>query len=192
MNDNDDGTTAPAGAIPPRPPLPASNQLPPSLPPGWSIATSVRPRERGRGSDARARVMMLLRHDPRSWLAIYIVVLAGIAFSPVPVDSGAGPLLRAITKAFPVLTYHRIEFGANIVLFVPLGLLLALILPRRRYLVVPIAFVATVSIESLQGIFLGARVASILDVVANTTGACIGLLIAEVVPALRRRGEPRS
>jgi hypothetical protein len=56
-------------------------------------------------------------------LSAYVIALALIAFWPAPVDSGAGPLLRAVTRVFPLLTYARIEFGANILLFVPLGFL---------------------------------------------------------------------
>lgn len=125
--------------------------------------------------------------DARAWLVAYIVTLAAIAFWPTPVDADAGPMLRLITRIFPLLTYDVIEFGANILLFVPFGVLIALLLPRRRYLVVPIALIATVTIEGMQGVLLGARTSSLLDVVANTTGACVGLVLAEAIPALRRR-----
>ena len=90
-------------------------------------------------------------------------------------DAGAGPLIRFVTRLIPVLTYARIEFGANILLFVPLGVLLTLIL-RDRALVLPIAIVLTLVIESVQGVLLDRRTPSELDMVANTAGACIGLL----------------
>ncbi|MGB4778213.1 VanZ family protein [Microbacterium sp.] len=129
---------------------------------------------------------------PQAWLIGYLVLLTAIAFWPVPVDSGAGPLLRLITRILPMLTYHRIEFSANILLFVPFGLLVALLLPRRRYLVLPIAIIAAMLIESTQGVLLGARTASLLDIVANTTGACAGLLLAELIEWRgRARDRPR-
>lgn len=112
-----------------------------------------------------------------------------IALWPVPVDSGAAPLVRAITKAFPVLSYDRIEFGANVLLFVPLGLLLSFIMRRERWLVLPIAFVATVTIESTQAVLLSARTPSVLDIIANTAGACVGMMIAGVA---ERRTHPRT
>ena len=98
-----------------------------------------------------------------------------IAFWPTPIDAGAGPFIRAITRLVPLLTNSRIEFGANILLFVPLGLLLALIL-RQWSLVLPVAIVCTLFLESVQGFFLDRRTPSKLDMVANTAGACIGLL----------------
>ncbi len=120
-------------------------------------------------------------------LLLYIVVLACIAFWPTPVDRGVSPLLHHLIVEFHLVSYARIEFFANIVLFVPFGILLALTL-RQRYLVVPISIVSTVGIESAQGIFLHQRVASLGDVVANLTGACVGLLIVALVEWTARRG----
>ncbi|WP_251453566.1 VanZ family protein [Microbacterium sp. Marseille-Q6648] len=122
----------------------------------------------------------------RTALGIYIAVLTLIAIWPVPVDSGAGPLIRAITRVLPVVTHARLEFGANILLFVPLGALLAVIL-ARRYLVVPIAFVTTVGIESVQALALDRRVPSVMDIIANVTGACLGLLLVGLVEWWRSR-----
>ena len=104
----------------------------------------------------------------------------------MPVDSGAGRLLRFVTRVFPMLTYVRIEFAANILLFVPLGLLLALIL-QRRYLVIPIAFLTTAAIESLQALMIDKRTPSVMDIIANLTGACIGLVIVGLVEWYRAR-----
>jgi hypothetical protein len=144
--------------IPPKPPLPTTPEVLPS-----------------RGKKRAARIA----------LALYIVALTMIAIWPVPVDREAGPMLRAIGRVIPIVTYARIEFAANIVLFVPLGVLLALIL-SRRYLVVPISFVTTVAIESIQGIALALRTPSVMDVVANVTGACIGLLLVATFEWWRR------
>lgn len=131
------------------------------------------------------------RRSSRAWLSAYVIVLALIAFWPVPVDSGAGPLLRAVTRIFPLLTYSRIEFGANILLFVPLGFLLTFILARERWLVMPIAFLTTVTIETGQAIALAARTPSVLDIVANTAGACLGIVLAVFAETLSRsRTEP--
>ncbi|MBN9177802.1 MAG: VanZ family protein [Microbacterium sp.] len=147
------------------------------------------------GPDATGRLPRFLRlrdrarvwaRDARAWLVAYGVVVALIGFWPVPVDSGAGPLLRAVTAVFPVATYERIEFGANVLMFVPLGLLLTILLPQSRWLVMPIAFVATVVLESGQAIALSARTPSVLDIIANTAGACLGILVAVFVEVLAR------
>ena len=125
--------------------------------------------------------------DPRLWLAVYAVALALIAFWPVPVDSGAGGLLRAISAAVPWLSYDVIEVTANILLFVPLGILLTLVLSRRRrWMVAPIALGVTLLIEVSQALFLAARTPSIRDILANLVGAVIGLAIVIIVE--RRSG----
>jgi VanZ family protein len=129
------------------------------------------------------------RSAARVVLALYGITLAMIALWPVPVDSGAGPFLRGVTRLLPVLTYARIEFTANILLFVPLGVLLMLIL-RRRYLILPIAIAVTVAIECSQGLLLDKRTPSVLDIIANTAGACVGMLIVAMVEGLRSRPAP--
>lgn len=125
------------------------------------------------------------------WLLGYAIALALIAFWPQHVDKGMGWFLKAVTHYLPILTYDRIEFGSNILLFVPLGILLALLLPRRRYLIMPIGFVISLMIESAQGIFLPGRTSSLSDLVANTAGACIGLLAVEVAEAIGRHRRAR-
>jgi glycopeptide antibiotics resistance protein len=121
-------------------------------------------------------------------LAGYLFALTLIALWPVPVDSGAGPMLRLVGRVLPLFTHARIEFGANILLFVPLGILLALIL-TQRHLVVPIAFLATVAIESMQALMIDRRVPSVMDIIANVAGACLGLVIVACVEWWRARRE---
>jgi hypothetical protein len=114
-------------------------------------------------------------------LILYGVSLALIAFWPVPVDRDATGLLRALARAVPLLTYDVVEFSANVLLFAPLGVLLALAMPRHRLLVVPVALVVTGAIETGQAIFLDERTASLRDVVANTMGAAAGVAIVLIV-----------
>jgi VanZ family protein len=121
-------------------------------------------------------------------LLVYLVAAALVAFWPVPVDSGASGFLEQLQRAVPWATYRRVEFGANVLFFVPLGWLLSILLDRSRYLVLPLGIVTTVAIEAIQGELLDQRTASIHDVVANTTGTCIGMLIAAVLS--RRAAAP--
>lgn len=209
----------PAGSIPPRPPLPGAPVVPgasgapvpaPAAPDVPAPAAADRHVNSGRLGVAAAPVarhpsipprpprpapltrpsrLRAAVRNPRVLLAAYLFVLTLIAVWPVPVDSGAGGLLRGITRVFPIATYARIEFGANILLFVPLGILLALIL-RQRYLILPIALVSTVAIESFQALMLDKRTPSVMDIIANLTGAALGLLIVAFVQW--RRGRDRA
>lgn len=136
-----------------------------------AVAPAARPR----------RVSVAGTHLVAWLIGAYAVVLALIAFWPVPVDRGASAFIAAITRAFPWATYDLIEFTANILLFVPLGVLGALLLRPRGWLVVPLAFIASVTIEAGQAILLDQRTSSALDVIANTTGAVVGLLVVVLV-----------
>jgi VanZ family protein len=129
------------------------------------------------------------RSVARVVLTLYGISLAMIALWPVPVDQGAAGFLRRVERVLPMLTYPRIEFSANILLFVPLGVLLMLIL-RRRYLILPIAIVVTVAIECSQALLLDKRTPSVLDILANTAGACLGMLIVAAVESWRGRDRP--
>lgn len=194
--------SAAALVVPPRPDLPDAGSrtapsvvggqplVPPPLPPGWRVpapraATSAE--ERARPTPWHSALGARLA-EPRVLLGIYVIALTLIALWPTPVDAGARPLLRGLSRFVPMLTYARIEFAANILLFIPLGVLLAMIL-RQRYAIVPIAFVATVTIESIQALMIDKRVPSVMDIIANLAGACIGLLI--VVAVEWRRGGVR-
>lgn len=120
-------------------------------------------------------------------LGVYGIVLAVIAFWPVPVDRGAGRFLRILTEAVPWMTYSRIEFGANVLMFVPFGALVAVILRRRWLVAIPIAAAVSGIIELGQAVFLAGRTSSLADVVANVLGASLGLLCVLVATAVARR-----
>ena len=120
-------------------------------------------------------------------LAGYLLALAVIAFWPTPVDAGVAPVIDALSRRLPAITRPRVEFAANVALFVPFGVLLPLILRGAKELVLPIALVATVTIECTQALVLQARVPSVLDIVANVTGASVGMLGLAVWQRVRRR-----
>ncbi|GAB3630711.1 hypothetical protein GCM10027421_00640 [Microbacterium shaanxiense] len=121
---------------------------------------------------------------------VYAVALLLVAFWPVPVDTSAAKLLGWVTEHFPVLTYRRIEFAANILLFVPFGALLALLMPEMRYLVLPLGLLVSGGIEIGQAVFLSARFATYSDVIANVAGACIGLVLVVIGETWARHRRP--
>lgn len=141
-------------------------------------------------NDAGAHTRASGRRVALALLALYAVAVLLIAFWPVPVDSGAVGLLDRIERILPWATYGRIEAGANVVFFVPLGLLLSIVLERSRYLVLPIGLLTTIAIEGLQAELLSQRTADISDVLANTAGTCIGILLAAAFTR-RRAGADR-
>ncbi|WP_347754305.1 VanZ family protein [Agrococcus sp. ProA11] len=89
--------------------------------------------------------------------------------------------------------WTRLEVLANVAMFVPLAALLVFLLGARRWwLALALCLAATVGIELVQHVLLSGRVASAKDVVANTAGAVIGVLIAVAIEAIVRAARRRS
>jgi len=115
-----------------------------------------------------------------------------IVFWPSPVDKPLDGTLLELFKWlrrhgvpwwFPL--YRTVEFGSNILLFVPFGVVLALRFAHRFWwLAVVLAAATSTAIELTQAWVLPDRVADWHDIVANTSGALLG---AVCVVALRRR-----
>lgn len=130
-----------------------------------------------RGRMLRAPADPRVRRFLLAALAIYVLALVLIAFWPTHVDRDAGPLLAAIERLFPWATYRRLEFTANIALFVPFGLLLTLLV-RSWPLALGLGVGASLAIEVVQELALPGRTASVLDVLANSLGTAAGGLLA--------------
>lgn len=117
--------------------------------------------------------------------------LAFVVFWPSPIDRPvAGMLDRVIQelheRGVPAFVdYSFIEFTANVSLFIPVGLFFGLILPMRSW---PVAYllgpVLSGLIELAQRQLLSARYATLSDIVANSTGALIGVTIALLLRAV--------
>lgn len=126
-------------------------------------------------------------------LIAFCVAVAVITFWPGPPDPDGQHalkvfLLRAHMNGLPLwITFGKIEFGANIVMFLPIGFFGALALPRFRWLVVPAALLASVVIEVVQAARLPDRFGTPRDVVANGLGALGGYLLAILLLAVLRR-----
>lgn len=125
--------------------------------------------------------------------ALYFAVLLGVVFWPNPVDRGAAGALTGFTawfqmRGFPawLVGYRALEFGANVVLFVPLGAILAA-WRRKRSWWLPLLAGAAASgmVEMCQVLLLPDRVAAWSDIAANTLGTILGFALLH---AVARRG----
>ncbi|MGC0268581.1 VanZ family protein [Glutamicibacter soli] len=112
----------------------------------------------------------------------YAIALVLVAFWPTPVDTEAGPWLFAFIEQLHRIGvpqwfgYGEIEFGANILYFMPLGLLASWWL-RWPWLAVLCGLGVSVMIETGQLLLLPDRVPSARDLVANTLGTGLGALV---------------
>ncbi|GAA1871958.1 hypothetical protein GCM10009715_18530 [Paeniglutamicibacter psychrophenolicus] len=110
----------------------------------------------------------------------YLLALAMIAFWPTPVDQPvSGSLANVIgwlhAHGMPsFIGYNKIEFGANILLFLPFGYLAAAWTKKWSHALVA-GFAASCLIELGQALLLPNRFASPMDIVANTMGVALGI-----------------
>lgn len=132
----------------------------------------------------------------REWLALfsllgYVALVLAATLSPTPLDQGYE---GAIDKLLSVLHrtgvpewfgYNKLEFSANIVMFIPLGFLITLLLPTKVWwLALIICPAISAAIEITQGALLSQRFASFGDLLSNSIGAIIGVLLAVILRAL--------
>lgn len=147
---------------------------------------------------ARNRALGWLRAISAVLLVAVIITVAVITFRQSPPDPEgqrelSAWLRRAHLHGLPEwITLAVVEFAANVVMFAPIGFFGALVFRRRHWLIVPIAAAASVVIEIYQALRLPERVGSVGDVVANTLGATIGLLLAMAVVVVLNRRTARS
>jgi glycopeptide antibiotics resistance protein len=142
------------------------------------------------------------RHPLLSLLTVgYLAFVAWLTLTP---QSYASEHISIIYRVLDVFHRHgyllaiddaRLEFGANIALFVPVGMFLMLLFGTRLWwLAVASSFALTGAIEFVQRSIPG-RVPDERDLVANGLGAVIGVLVALVLTApaaLRRRRPSRT
>ena len=126
-------------------------------------------------------------------LVAYLVTVAFIVLWPSPVDQHAHRTIARILARLQLLgapkwiDYNLVETSANVVMFVPIGLLAGVQLREGlRWLAVPGAFVVSFLIELFQDTFLPGRFGTMQDVLANTHGAAIGLVILYALLEYRR------
>ena len=124
-------------------------------------------------------------------LAVCICVVLLATMWPAPLDRGYE---SSIAKFLDVLHrygvplwfgYNKLEFFANIVMFLPVGFLLTLLFPKGLWWIALFACPAlSIGIELVQAAALTERFATVNDVIANSSGALIGIVIAVCIRAV--------
>lgn len=137
---------------------------------------------------------MFRRHPVLSIVTLlYLGAVGYITLGPQPPVGGKNGIVMQVLRILwehPVtdwVTYNGVEFTANILMFLPIGLFFLLLFGRRRWwLAVFLPFLMTVSIETAQ-IWIPGRVSDIRDVISNTIGAVVGVLLGLALTAPRAR-----
>jgi len=138
----------------------------------------------------------LAPHRAAQWgLIAYVFIVGLLSLWPTPVDRAGGALLlKALRKlhrrGVPAwVDYGFVESASNVLLFVPLGALVAWLLGRRYWWAGTAAGILLSSLSELaQFFFLPARYPTLADVAANTLGATLGALLALLAMTRRKAG----
>ncbi len=115
-------------------------------------------------------------------LAAYLLLAAGLTVGPLPQGEMLDALVALVGRFTGGVHELAVEAPSNVLLFVPLGFLLA-----RGFPAVPgpavwaLCLLGSVGVEAIQAGFLPGRVPSLLDVVMNGLGAAIGVLLASLL-----------
>lgn len=133
---------------------------------------------------------MIHRHPFLGLLtAAYLVFVGWLTLTPQPIDGREQELIIRVIDGLhrrgilESMDYDRLEFIANIGLFVPVGAFVVLLIGARWWWVALLGCLAlTGFIESVQNLIPG-RVPDERDLLANSVGAAIGVLIALVLAA---------
>lgn len=131
--------------------------------------------------------------SPKTLLFFFLLILGFIGFWPSPVDRPAAGLLARILSflhhnGFPAwFDYAAVEASANFLLYLPLGLLLALSYQGRyRWAASAVlGSLTSVCVELGQLAFLAERYPSVLDVIMNSFGAAAGAALVGARQAVR-------
>lgn len=120
----------------------------------------------------------------------FLIGLAALTLTPSKVEDSMPNLLDVILTTthrlgWEWLDFTRLEIIANVLVFVPVGILAFLLLPRRVwFLALLVGPLLSAMIETAQRVALPHRAATVNDVVANSTGAILGVVVAVAVTML--------
>ena len=143
------------------------------------------------------------RRFTRAWALVlgipFLVGLAALTLTPSKVEQSMPNLLDLVLTAahrlgWDSLDFTRVEILANVLVFVPVGILAFVLLPRRFWLLALLVGPAlSLAIETAQRVALPHRAATVTDVLANSAGSLLGVVLAVLCTLLLApRSSPRS
>jgi glycopeptide antibiotics resistance protein len=131
---------------------------------------------------------------------VYLLFVAWLTLTPQPISADQVELIERVLAALhrrgyvEWLDYDRLEFLANIALFVPIGIFGLLLVGAGAWWLALLAPVAlTIGIETAQ-LGIPGRYSDERDLLANSLGGVIGVVLALVLtlPATLRRRRRRA
>ena len=132
------------------------------------------------------------RRPLRLIAAAYAAVVLWATIGPAPWRTSGnqleGGILNPDAWTAPVTwtTGYQSEMAFNVALFVPVGLLAALLIPRRRWPLALLAGFAFTAVIELVQVPEPDRISDPRDLVMNTGGAVLGVLVVLTARMVRR------
>ena len=130
--------------------------------------------------------------------ALYLWAVGWLTLRTRPYgDDIAGVLTRVLDwfaerESTAWITFGVVEFSANVAMFVPLGVFAVLWFGVRGWWTAPLLGAGlSLAIETLQALLLDTRVPDVRDIIANTGGAVIGMLLMLLLAFLLSPADPR-
>ena len=126
--------------------------------------------------------------------AAYAAVVLWVTVGPAPWSTAThqieGGILNPAAWTSPVTwtTGYLAEMVFNIALFVPVGMLAALLIPRRRWAFALVTGFAFTTVIELVQLFASDRISDPRDLVMNTAGAVVGVFLVLLARMVRRAG----
>jgi len=114
----------------------------------------------------------------------FVAALALLTLTPARVEQSMPNLLDVVLSGahrlgWESLDFTRLEIIANVLVFVPIGILAFILMPRPLWpLAVVLGPALSLAIEVAQRLALPHRAATLTDVIANSGGALIGVFVA--------------
>lgn len=136
-----------------------------------------------------------MNRRPLRFVALfYAAVVLWVTIGPAPWRTSGnqveGGILNPDAWTAPVTwtTGYLSEMAFNVAMFVPVGLLAALIIPRRRWPLALVAGVVFTAVIELVQVPEPTRISDPRDLVMNTAGAVLGVLLVLAARMVRRAG----
>ena len=145
---------------------------------------------------------MFRRHPVLAPLTLlYLAAVAWITLGPQPLDHSQTlwvvricdflqlHLQGHLPRLASLITYDNVEFAANVVMFIPVGIFFVVLFGRKLWwLSLLICLAMTGFIESIQHVIPG-RVPDVRDLVSNSLGGLIGVIVGLIFEMLAWRRE---
>ncbi|WP_173923400.1 VanZ family protein [Agromyces sp. Marseille-P2726] len=136
-----------------------------------------------------------MNRRPLRFVALaYAALVLWVTLGPAPWRTSghqvAGGILnpQAWTDSVTWTTGYLAEMAFNVALFLPVGMLAALLIRRRRWPLALLAGFAFTAVIELVQAPLDDRISDPRDLVMNTTGAVFGVLLVMAARMVRRSG----